>query len=245
MKLLRTTAGISLTLVAGLVLAGCSSTPDETTAPVAEGDVSTDFRKPQNQKPVDPNAGGYVDAGDTSRQDGPKEIKYISEDVERINPNTGDEETYDATTILKVEVNSITKGSSGTPAKAYQLQQDDDGKLVPTEVTLENADTYAIDFTVEYVSGYDGLSSRGSIPLFYPITSSGAATAVSVTGDSGATKTKLNLSYTAVTAAGDPAPVGVRYTQYDENFEDLLTPTIDIFQLDKATAKPKTDETTK
>jgi hypothetical protein len=245
MKLLRTTAGISLTLVAGLVLAGCSSTPDETTAPVAEGDVSTDFREPQNQKPIDPNAGGYVDAGDTSRQDGPKEVKYITEDVESTNPVTGEEDTKDETTIFKVTATTVTKAAGAASSKVYALGLNENDELVPQEKTLDEVDTYTIQLQLEYVSGYDKPISPSVAPLFYPITNSGATTAISSSNaNTAVNNTTTSVTITAVTKAGSPAPVGVRYMQFNDEVEDLISPVIDVFPTDLATAKPKTDEAT-
>jgi hypothetical protein len=246
MKHLRATAGIGFTLVAGLLLTGCSSTPEEVTPPTADGDVSTDFREPTNQKPIDPKAGGYVDAGDTSRQDGPKEVKYITEDVPKLNTVTGETDDVTETTVFRVIASEVTKTGGASSAQVYALALNDDEDLVPQEQKLDDVDTYSVVLTIEYVSGYDKPLSPSFAPLFYPITNSGATTAISsANAKTPVSGTTSIVTLTAVTKAGSPAPVGVRYMQFDEDVEELVAPVTDVFPKDVAVAKPKTEEETK
>lgn len=244
MKLIRTTAGVSLTIVTALLLAGCSTTSAET-AEVSNGNATTDWREGTNQKPLNPEDGGYVDHTDTSRQDGAKEIKFITENVERTDPITGKTKKFDETTVLNVTASTVTALGPIASSNVYGLKLNDKGTLQPQKFDEIDLETYSITLTADYVSGWDGLTGHESgVPLFWPITENGVTGYVlSSNASTPLSKTSSTFNLTVAVKAGSAAPIGARYLEFDVRNTQLLAPAIDVFTQEGAVVTPRDEAT--
>lgn len=233
---IRLFTGVGLALVASLALTGCVSS---TSGDDGDGRPTTNWRDVTSQEEVSPEDSKHVDAGDTSRQDGAREIKFITEKVETINSVTGKKSRVDQTTLFTIEVTSVTAGAKNTNAPVLQLAPDARGKLLPTPAKAENVDIYTISLAVDFVSGYEKSGSSNGMPLFWPVLANGNIASL-VEGSVGVTtlsKETSSVTLTAAIPAGSKAPDGVRYIQYNGR-GDLASPKLDIFIDQGASIKP-------
>lgn len=239
----RLFSGLAFALIAGLTLSGCVSSPQPTnTEP-----PSTSWRdNDSNQEEIDPDNQKHVSDGDVSRQDGAKEIKFVTTRVEEVNPTTGKTTKTDKTTVYKITVNEITPLEKGVSTKAITQSVNNRKQVFEEEIDLEEADTYKIQLTSEMISGYDKAEPEIDLAIFWPATHGGAIGYLlegsdRVTHLGNETKTMTLL---VAFKANSPAPDGVRYIQYDRNGKKIISPKTDIFS-DQGVAfkqKEKADE---
>lgn len=241
---LRTKVTVSIALTAMLALAGCSSDSGE--ASPSEGKPTTDWRTSGEQTPVNPDDVGFVDQTATSRQDGAKDIKFVSLRVPKVDVITGRTIRSDEITVMRVTASEVTSLGSFTAGSVYGLRLDSSGKLRLQEFSVEGGDQYSITLTVEYVSGYEAPVNESSAPLFWPVTESGVTTYLT-SGTTGFTLNESGLTtinLTAITKVGAPAPTGVRYMQFDARVEKVLSPIIDVFPQGAAVVTPRDEKPT-
>lgn len=230
MKLGRT-VGVGVTLVAALLIAGCS-TGGNTPAP-SDGTgekPSTQFREPTNQTTINPGANGYVDPNDTTRQDGSKDVKYISENVQTTDPISGDDVTGDQTTVFHVTSSKVTPAGELASAKVFALKLNDEGEAQPTEIEATDLKTYTVTVTAEYKSGFKDGIVKSKAPVIWPVSSTGATSYI-VSGDAAGIFNAAggSATLTVATPKDAAAPMGVRFLQFNDALDDTIAPTVDIF----------------
>lgn len=230
-------ATLSLVLMASLLLVGCTATTDSATQ--SNGPATTQWRAPEKQKPIDPNSGTFVDRTDTSRQDGPKEVKFITLDALVTNSVTGKVGKANQETVFRITASTV-KALGPTPSSTVFTLANVKNKQVVQKEVLTDADQYEITLTIEYVSGYTTPGTTATNPLFWPVTNTGSLTSVAVQSSQSTLAMGSNtLTLVAVTAAGAPAPIGVRYMQLVTATGQYLNTPIDVFAKESAVITPR------
>jgi len=230
MKLGRT-VGVGVTLVAALLITGCSTGSDVPAPSDGSGDQpSTQFREPTNQTTINPGANGYVDPNDTTRQDGSKDVKYISENVSTKDPISGEVNTSDQSTLFHVTSSKVTPGGDLASAKVFALKLDSNGVLRPTELEATDLKSYTVTVTAEYKSGFKDAIAKSKGPVLWPVSSTGATSYI-VSGDPNSifTSSGGSTTLTVATPKDAPTPMGVRFMQFNDSLDDTISPTVDVF----------------